>query len=436
MFTRTRKLILMGAVALLGMLLLACIKLEKETVVTPVPPTPTPIPPTSTPIPPTPTPVPEAKPGVLSVSLCRGLTDDERPFAETNTYSQIDPFAVSIQVENMKPENVISAHWYHEDSPIGLTERDKVAGNTYVGMLLEPQGSWIPGDYTLEISLDGEIKETRSFAVIGQAPLPGSGGGGGGKQETGEWKGYNNANLGFSIGYPGNWLVEEGESAAQFSHPQDVAAALVLVNAKPAETAEQEAEAVFQSLSKNLSNVQKSASEAQSEGWHAIIFTYTNDGTNIAGVLLSKLFGSRGYNLVFLCVQNQWETIVPIFEEMWVSFEVGQGGGGLSASDEVLIIGKVVDADTGRGVANAVFVILKEGVTVKQFIDSGNDKAHIYDSAQSGSDGAFEMNIPVQRGSSYAVFAVAKGYKPVVDTINVPGESSDPWEVTVGMQKE
>ena len=81
-------------------------------------------------------------------------------------------------------------------------------------------------------------------------------------------------------------------------------------------------------------------------------------------------------------------------------------------------------------------MILKEGVTVKQFIDSGNDREHIYDSAQSGSDGSFEMNIPVQRGSAYAVFAVAKGYKPVVDTMEVPKQSPDPWQVRVGMQKE
>jgi len=436
MSNKRRKWNLAAVTILLAFTLLACIKLGKEPVVTPVPPTPTPLPPTSTPVPPTPTPVPQAQPEIEAVRLCRGLTEDERPFAETNTFSDVDPFAVSIRVSNMRAESVVSAYWYYGDTPIGLTERDKVVGNAYVGMSLEPQGRWTPGDYTLEVLLDGNVKDSRDFSVIGLAKLPNLSDGDG-EGDTGEWQVYRNDVLGISMAHPGSWLVEEGDAAVKFSHPQDVAMALALVNASPQATSQMEAEAVFAAVSKNLANVQQSASEPQDGGWHGIFFTYTENGTDIAGALLSNVAGPWGYNLVFLSVSSRWDAMVPIFEQMWVSFEGAQDGdGGLDGGDAVLILGVVLDADTGRGIPNAVFVILKEGVTIQQYIDSGNDESYIYDSARSGDDGAFQMNVPVKRGASYAVFALAKDYKPVVDVMDVPEEAPDPWKVTVGMQKE
>jgi hypothetical protein len=75
-------------------------------------------------------------------------------------------------------------------------------------------------------------------------------------------------------------------------------------------------------------------------------------------------------------------------------------------------------------------------VTVQRFLDSGNDESLIYDSARSAEDGTFYSNVPVQRGATYAVFAIADGYIPVVDTMVVPPEVSDPWQITVTMQKE
>ena len=443
MIDKAKRWILAGTVVLLAVLLMACIKIDlgkKAPVVTPVVPTPTPLPPTPTPVPPTPTPVPEAIPEILAVRLCRGLTDEERPFAETNTYSELDPFVVSVQVTNFKPQNILSAHWYQDGAVVGLTERDNVSGNTYIGLTLEPQTQWIPGNYALKVSLDGEIKETREFSVIGMAglPVPGGGGGkGGGDQTTAEWKLFREDDLGFSIEYPGNWLVEKGGSAVQFAHPQDIAVTLVLVNADPAGTAEQEAQAVYDSLAEKLSGVQQTSSKAQDKVWHGIFFAYNDDGTEVVGVLLSQVVGSRGYNLVFLAVREQWDSIVPTLEQMWKTFQVAgaaaSGGGG---ADEVLIEGLVRDSDTGRGIPNAVFVILKEGETVKEFVDSGNDESLIYDSIQSGTDGTFKMNLPVRRGASYAVFAVAKGYTPVVDTMVVSEDASNPWPVTVTMQKE
>ena len=434
----TRKWVLAGAVALLAITLLACIKLGKEPVVTPVPPTSTPLPPTSTPVPPTPTPVPAAQPEVQAVRLCRGLTDDERPFAETNTFSEVDAFAVSIQVSNMRPESVLSAHWYYEDTPIGLTERDQIAGNAYVGMALEPPGRWTPGDYQLEVRLDGNVEDARDFSVIGLAKLPDLGeSDGDGDGDTGDWQVYRNDTLRISMAYPRAWSIEEGDAAVKFSHPQNAGMALALVNSEPQSNPKQEAEAVFAALSRNLANVQQSASEPQEGGWHGIFFTYNENGTDVAGALLSTVAGSWGYDLVFLAPRTKWEAMVPVFEQMWSSFEGAQeGSGGLDSEGAVLIEGVVLDADTGRGIPNAVFVILKEGVTIQQYIDSGNDESLIYDSARSYEGGAFQMNVPVKRGATYEVFALAKGYKPVVDVMNVPQDVSDPWQVKVGMQKE
>jgi hypothetical protein len=442
MTDRTRRWILAGGAILLSILLLACIKIGgKEPVVTPVVPTPTPLPPTPTPVPPTPTPLPEAKPEILSVRLCRGLTDDERPFAETNTYSELDPFVVSIQVANFKPQNTVSAHWYQDDAVIGLTERDNLSGDAHVGLMLEPETRWIPGDYVLEVSLDGELQDTQAFSVIGMAKLPGPGGdgdGGGTAVASADWQLYREDDLGFSMEYPGNWVVEEGGSAVQFTHPRDIALALVLVDAEPAGSNQAEAEAVFDLLAQKLSEAQMTSAKPQEGDWYGIFFTYKDDGSDVLGVLLSKVVGSRGYNLVFVALREEWDTIVPTLEQMWVSFETGAGttaGGGISGQ-EVAVEGLIRDGDTGRGIANATFVILKEGVSVQQFVDSGNDENLIYDVGQSGSDGTFEMHVPVKRGASYGVFAVAKGYIPVVDMMLVPEDAESPWMVRVTMQKE
>ncbi len=443
MSERARKFILLGATVTLAAVLLACFKPGGGSVITPVPPTPTPLLPTPTPPPPTPTPVPEARPEILAVTLCRGLTDDGRPFAETNTYSTIDPFAISIKVANLKPSNVIAARWYQQDAPIGLTERDNVSGNAYVGMSLEPQGKWIPGSYRVEVSLDGEVKETRDFEVIAAAalPLPGGGGGGGGGGEGGEepatttgWKVYRNANLGFSMTYPEGWAVEEGNTTVQFSHPRDSAIALVVVNSDPQATPEEEAQNIFNALSQKLPNLQMVASKAQEEGWHLISFTYNREGSDIIGIVVSKLAAGRGYSIVFLVVKDSWDALVPALDKMWNSFETTVPE--TETTTGVLIAGRFVDGDTGRGIQNALFVILKEGVTVKQFVDSGNDESLIYDMAQSGADGSFKMNIPVKRGSQYAVIAVAKGYKSITDVITVGQEVPDQVELTITMQKQ
>jgi hypothetical protein len=439
---RTRRWVLAGSAVLLAILLMACIKIDlgkSEPVVTPVPPTATPLPPTPTPVPPTPTPPPEAEPEIVEVHLCRGLTDDERPFAETNTYSELDPFVVSIRVAHLRTTDTVSAHWFQEGAVIGLTERDNVSGNTYIGLMLEPQTQWVPGEYALEVSLDGDIKETRQFKVIGVARLsdPGNKGGGGEGDVATEWLLYRQDDLGFSIEYPSNWLIDEDGAAVEFTHPEDIALALVLVDAKPAGNAEQEANAVFDILSQKLADVQLTSSEPQKDDWHGIFFTYNNNGTEIASVLLSKVVGSRGYNVIFFAVRKQWDSIVPTLEQMWASFEIaGTSTGGIGGAGEVLIEGLVRDSDSGRGIPDAVFVILKEGVTIQQFTDSGNDKSLVYDSAQSGTDGTFKTHVPVKRGATYAVFAVAQGYIPVVDVMTVSDEASNPWQVRVTMQKE
>ena len=440
--TRTPRWALAGAAVLLATLLLACIKIGgPEPVLTPVVPTPTPFPPTPTPLPPMPTPSPKAVPAIVDVRLCRGLTEDGHPFAETNTFSELDPFVVSIQVADFSPQNIVSAHWYQQDAVIGLTERDNVSGTAYIGLTLEPQTRWVPGDYTLEVSLDGDLREIRTFSVIGMAALPMPGGGGdkggsGGGTTTTEWQLYREDDLGFSLEYPASWLVEKGGAAVQFAHPKDIAMALVLVDTEAKSSAEQEAEAVFDALSTNLHNAQRTSSKAQDDDWHGVFFTYQDNGTEAVGVILAQIAGSRGYNLVFLAVREQWESIVPTLEQIWTSFEVSGKASGVSGTDEVRIVGLIRDADTATGIPNAVFAILQEGVTVQQFIDSGNDESLLLDSTRSDPDGGFKGNIAVRRGATYAVFAVAKGYTPVVDTMTVPQEGPNPWQITVTMQKE
>jgi len=95
--------------------------------------------------------------------------------------------------------------------------------------------------------------------------------------------------------------------------------------------------------------------------------------------------------------------------------------------------GYVLDADTGRGVPGALYVVLNPGVTASGW-DGSN--AQIYTSAGTGIDGYFELPRPLEQGARYSIMVWAEGYRSVTGDNLLVGDQTSPLEVEVRLQRE
>ncbi|MDO8673557.1 MAG: hypothetical protein Q7O66_19285, partial [Dehalococcoidia bacterium] len=98
------------------------------------------------------------------------------------------------------------------------------------------------------------------------------------------------------------------------------------------------------------------------------------------------------------------------------------------ADKGVILNGKIVDADTKRGIPEALFVVLKPGSTFAQWEAKQYSKDMVAAYGESGQDGSYRTDVPLARGKTYPICAAADGYKVFIDgsvTIN----QNDPADV-------
>ncbi len=122
------------------------------------------------------------------------------------------------------------------------------------------------------------------------------------------------------------------------------------------------------------------------------------------------------------------------------SCTVGKGAGPtptpVPAGQGLEVYGKITDADTGRGIPGAAFIVLMPGITVDKF---GWTDEEVYTWAESDRNGAYELPKALVRGETYSIIVAAKGYRPVAedgvristDTRAVPS----PFELNVKLQR-
>jgi S1-C subfamily serine protease len=122
----------------------------------------------------------------------------------------------------------------------------------------------------------------------------------------------------------------------------------------------------------------------------------------------------------------------------------GRGGGAVApgggqantpaADSGVIISGRIVDAASGRPIANATFVVLKPGLDWQTA--EGTDE-EIYVSATTDRNGNFEIDLPLQRGETYSVGYGAKNYKPELeDGVEIGANTPDVVKVTLKLQRK
>lgn len=84
-------------------------------------------------------------------------------------------------------------------------------------------------------------------------------------------------------------------------------------------------------------------------------------------------------------------------------------GRGVDHSD-IEISGQVVDQLTGRGIAEALLIVLKPGVRANDFVEQ-QDREMAFTSVRTDSQGRFTFPKQLPKGNAYGLVAVARGYR-------------------------
>jgi hypothetical protein len=110
--------------------------------------------------------------------------------------------------------------------------------------------------------------------------------------------------------------------------------------------------------------------------------------------------------------------------------------GGTQASTTVIVQGLVRDKKTRKPIRGAVILVLKPGVTIQRFLDRGQKDSDVLTAGQTDSKGKFVIEKALQRGTSYSLIVVARGYKPVgQDGMQISANDPNPLELTITMTK-
>ena len=104
-----------------------------------------------------------------------------------------------------------------------------------------------------------------------------------------------------------------------------------------------------------------------------------------------------------------------------------------SSGDGVSVSGTIVDADTGKPIQNAVFIVLKPGVAYNDWDGSADS---IFSYAQTDKRGRFQLPDLIPRGESYTIVSGAKNYNDnYEDDVAVDGNTPDTVDLNIVLQQ-
>lgn len=110
-----------------------------------------------------------------------------------------------------------------------------------------------------------------------------------------------------------------------------------------------------------------------------------------------------------------------------------------ASAEGVRLAGYIRDAETGKGIPGALFVILQPDYSVEDFLWQANQ---VLGQAEADEDGFFQITELVPRGTTdepllYSVLIRAEGYLPVdADGIIVTDETESPLQMTVELNRD
>lgn len=103
----------------------------------------------------------------------------------------------------------------------------------------------------------------------------------------------------------------------------------------------------------------------------------------------------------------------------------------ISSSDGVFVYGRISDADTGKGIREAVIFILYPGVDADVWLEEPNPE-EIYSYGETDSRGDYELYYLLERDYEYPGVIIAEGYEPFVGYLEI--FTDDPSEIEVDIE--
>lgn len=105
-----------------------------------------------------------------------------------------------------------------------------------------------------------------------------------------------------------------------------------------------------------------------------------------------------------------------------------------SKASGVQIQGRIVDAETGKGVAGVMVIVIKGTVLTREFTW---DKAEVVELAISDSQGQFQLNRLLPRNQTYNMLVVAQGYLPMsADGVKLDNATKNPFVLKIELNRD
>ena len=109
-----------------------------------------------------------------------------------------------------------------------------------------------------------------------------------------------------------------------------------------------------------------------------------------------------------------------------------------SSSDQVYIEGRILNADTRRGIEGAQIFILRQGLsTSSAAADDEITDDEVAAFGTTDASGSYQTEDPVTRNRTYSVIIVARGYRPVLadNGVRLPADATNPTQVNAVMRR-
>ena len=303
--------------------------------------------------------------------------------------------------QNMIPDTPWSEAWYYEGAPLYRNDAAWIDGANGVKTLrVSSEQGLLPGRYRLELFLGGRLATTADFVIAGGAVGPTASVFGpitfaDAVSPAGTPAGL--AGPAGGVGFPagGRWLH------AFFS---------------------------YQNIAPGTEWVQRWY--VDNDYLFTIRQTWTGAGTgdnlrtSLEGIdrlpdgtyRLELLIGNRVLQTGTAVVGTGVNTVRPL------------------RSSGVRMVGQVVDAETGRGIAGALFILLRAEFSVEDFVWDG---AQVLATSLTDIEGYFEIPVRLPLDAFYSVVIRAEGYLPVnADAIRITAETPDPLVLRLEMNKD
>jgi hypothetical protein len=113
------------------------------------------------------------EPSVETVVMARSLSANYEPVETTNVFGPTDVFYCSVKVADLEEDSQVMARWFSGSEFLGeYTYTAENGGSGYIGFNLSPAGTWLAGNYRVDIYLNGELAQSTAFSVVGAEAPP------------------------------------------------------------------------------------------------------------------------------------------------------------------------------------------------------------------------------------------------------------------------